>query len=112
MCTTGINDTGDKFAADVNYTGGKFLELRISLRIFEKNRNGPNGILIKIPEVEILVALSLCPFNRTGYQTGLNPADSFMFVKICRRLSPRANATIAAFWPRTVGSNHGFVTKD
>ncbi len=43
------------------------LELRISPRIFEKIRNGPNGILrglgetdsLKKPEVEILVALSL-----------------------------------------------------
>ena len=65
-CTTGVNDTGGKFATGVNNTGGKLppvsttpaanlppvsatpvvnLELRISPRIFEKIRNGPNGIL-------------------------------------------------------------------
>jgi hypothetical protein len=75
-CTTGINDTGDtgvKTATGINDTGGKSTtpmvlpELRISPRIFEKIRNGPNGILrglgendsCKKPEVENLVALSL-----------------------------------------------------
>ncbi len=60
----GVADTGGKIAAGVAYTGGNFaagvavanlppvslitvvhLYLRISPRIFEKNRNGPNGIL-------------------------------------------------------------------
>jgi hypothetical protein len=76
-CTTGITDTVDKFATGVNDTGGQFLppvllvlltpvanlELRISPRIFEKIRNGPNGILRGLgetdSEVENLVTLSL-----------------------------------------------------
>ncbi len=51
----GVVDTGDNFAASVVDTGGKFatvslisavqLDLRISPRIFGKNRNGLNGIL-------------------------------------------------------------------
>jgi hypothetical protein len=47
-----VVDTGGNFAAGVVDAGGKFatgvvvnLELRISPRIFEKIRNGPNGIL-------------------------------------------------------------------
>ncbi len=50
-----VVDTGGKFAAGVVDTGGKLppvsmtpvvhLDLRISPRIFEKIRNGPNGIL-------------------------------------------------------------------
>ncbi len=57
------------FATDVNGTGAVVhLELRISLRIFEKIRNGPNGTYnqglgetdpCRKPEVENLVALSL-----------------------------------------------------
>ncbi len=101
-CTTGVNDTGGKFATGVNDTGGKLplvsttpaanlpprechfraqksldfqgpplpmvhLEPRISQRIFEKIRNGRNGILKclgetdswKKSEVENLVTLSL-----------------------------------------------------
>ncbi len=43
---TGVVDTGGKFATGVADTGGQVnLELRISPRIFEKIRNGPNGIL-------------------------------------------------------------------
>jgi hypothetical protein len=47
---TGVVDTGGNFAAGDVDTGGKIatginLELRISPRIFEKIRNGPNGIL-------------------------------------------------------------------
>jgi len=64
-CTTGINDTGGKFATGLNKTVVHF-ELRISPRIFEKNRNGPNGILkawgkliYEKIEVENLVTLSL-----------------------------------------------------
>jgi hypothetical protein len=59
LFATGVNYTGGKFATGINNTsetGGKFLppvslipvvnlELRISPRIFEKIRNGPNGIL-------------------------------------------------------------------
>ncbi len=51
----GVVDTGGNFAAGVVDTGGKFATgvvdiggapyLRISPRIFEKIRNGPNGIL-------------------------------------------------------------------
>ena len=54
----GVVDTSGNFAAGVVDTGGKFatsvvesliplvhLYLRISLRIFEKIGNGPNGIL-------------------------------------------------------------------
>ncbi len=52
----GVADTGGKFAAGVVDTGGAnlppvslipvvHLYLRISPRIFEKIRNGPNGIL-------------------------------------------------------------------
>ncbi len=43
----GVVDTGGKFATGVVYTGGAplHLYLRISPRIFEKIRNGPNGIL-------------------------------------------------------------------
>ncbi len=49
----GVVDTGGKFAAGVVDTGGNFspvtpvvhLDLRISPRIFEKIRNGPNGTL-------------------------------------------------------------------
>ncbi len=51
----GVVDTGAKFAAGVVDTGGNLppvsltlvvhLDLRISPRIFEKIRNGPNGIL-------------------------------------------------------------------
>ncbi len=51
----GVVDTGGNFAAGVVDTDGKFatvslipvvhLYLRISPRIFEKIRNGPNGIL-------------------------------------------------------------------
>jgi hypothetical protein len=66
-----------KFAAGVVDTGGNLppvsltpmvnLELRISPRIFEKNRNGPNGIhrglgetdSWKKPEAKNLVTLSL-----------------------------------------------------
>jgi hypothetical protein len=73
-----VVDTGGKFATVVNDTAGKFatgvsltpvanLELRISLQIFEKNRNGPNGIIRgfgetdsrKKPEAKNLVTLSL-----------------------------------------------------
>jgi hypothetical protein len=54
--SAGVIDTGGNFAAGVVYTSGKFatsvvdtgvvhLDLRISPRIFEKIRNGPNGIL-------------------------------------------------------------------
>ncbi len=45
----GVIDTGGKLAAGVVDTGGSFaagvIELKIYLRIFKKNRNGPNGIL-------------------------------------------------------------------
>jgi len=45
-----------KFAAGVVDTGGKFatgvVELRISPRIFEKNQNGPNGILRGLGETD------------------------------------------------------------
>ncbi len=51
----GVVETGGRFAADVVDTGGNLplvslipvvhLDLRISPRIFEKIRNGPNGIL-------------------------------------------------------------------
>jgi hypothetical protein len=49
----GVVDTGGNFAAGVVDTGGNLppltpvvhLDLRISPRIFEKIRNGPNGIL-------------------------------------------------------------------
>jgi hypothetical protein len=53
----GVVDTGGKFAAGVVDTGGNLppvpvsltpvvhLDLRISPQIFEKIRNGPNGIL-------------------------------------------------------------------
>jgi hypothetical protein len=93
-CTTGINDTGGKFAPGVNVTGSKFatgindtggkfftgindtgwwlpvsltpvanlppvslipvvhLELRISPQIFEKIRNGPNGVLRGLGETD------------------------------------------------------------
>jgi hypothetical protein len=69
--SAGVVDIGGKFATGVNEAGGKLplvqLELRISSRIFEKLRNGPNSIirglgetdLCKKPEVEILVTLSL-----------------------------------------------------
>ncbi len=47
-----VVDTGGKFAASVVDTDGNFvvdtvvrLDLRISPRIFEKIRNGPNAIL-------------------------------------------------------------------
>jgi hypothetical protein len=67
----------EKFAAGVADTGGKFgpvslipvvhLDLRLSPRIFEKIRNGPNAILwgwgeadsSKKPEAKNLVTLSL-----------------------------------------------------
>jgi hypothetical protein len=39
----GVVDTGGKFATGVDDTGGN--DLRISPRIFEKIRNGLNGIL-------------------------------------------------------------------
>ncbi len=48
---TGVVDTGGKFAAGVVDTGGNLtpvggkLDLRICPQIFEKIRNGPNGIL-------------------------------------------------------------------
>ncbi len=46
----GVVDTGGKFAAGVVDTGGNFplvvhLDLRISPRIFKKNRNDPNVII-------------------------------------------------------------------
>jgi hypothetical protein len=41
---SGVADAGGKFATGVVDTGGH-LYLRISPRIFEKIRNGPNGIL-------------------------------------------------------------------
>jgi hypothetical protein len=68
-----VVDTGGKFATGVNDTGGKFatfmiedflhlppvsttpvanLELRISPRIFEKIRNGPNGVLRGLGETD------------------------------------------------------------
>jgi hypothetical protein len=77
---TGVVDTGGKFATGINNTsetGGKLppvslipavhLDLRISPRIFEKIRDGPNGILWvwgendprKKPEAKNLVTLSL-----------------------------------------------------
>ncbi len=40
---TGVVDTGDKFATGVVDTGGAPLLMNISM--FEKIRNGPNGIL-------------------------------------------------------------------
>jgi hypothetical protein len=67
LFATGVSDTGGKFAAGVVDTGGKFaaggvdtggnlppvsltpvvhLDLRISPRVFEKNRNDPNVIII------------------------------------------------------------------
>jgi hypothetical protein len=53
---TGVNDTGGKFAAGVNDTGGNLppvsTELRKSPRIFEKIRNGPNGILRGLGETD------------------------------------------------------------
>ncbi len=84
----GVVDTGGKFAAGVVGIGGNLppvsltpvanlppvsltpvvhLDLRISPRIFEKFRNGPNGILwgwgetdsLKKPEAKNLVTLSL-----------------------------------------------------
>ncbi len=71
----GVVDTGSNFAAGVVDTGGKFatgipvvhLDLRLSPRIFEKIRNGPNVILwgwgetdsSKKPEAKNLVTLSL-----------------------------------------------------
>ena len=71
----GVIDTGSNFAACVVDTGGKFaslipvvhLDLRLSPRIFEKIRNGPNAILwgwgetdsSKKPEAKNLVTLSL-----------------------------------------------------
>jgi hypothetical protein len=80
----GVADTGGKFAAGVVDTGTNFLtpvanlppvslipvvhlDLRLSRRIFEKIRNGPNPILwgwgeadsSKKPEAKNLVALSL-----------------------------------------------------
>jgi hypothetical protein len=84
----GVVDTSGKFAAGVVDTGGNLppvsltpvanlppvsttpvvhLDLQISLRIFEKIRNGPNGILWgwgetdsqKKPEAKNLVTLSL-----------------------------------------------------
>jgi hypothetical protein len=45
---TCVADTGGKFATGVNDTGGKpvvHLDSQISPRIFEKIRNGLNGIL-------------------------------------------------------------------
>jgi hypothetical protein len=59
----GVVDTGGKFAAGVVDTGGNFatgvanlppvslilvvhLDLRMTLQIFKKIRNGPNGILL------------------------------------------------------------------
>ncbi len=80
MFITGVNDTGDKLFSGVNDTGENFslfspvsltplinIHSRISLRIFEKIRNDPNGILRgpgdtdlwKKPEVENLVSDSL-----------------------------------------------------
>jgi hypothetical protein len=88
LFATGVVDTGGKFAAGVVDTGGNLppvsltsaanlppvslipvvnLEVRISPRIFEKFRNGPNGILRglgetdswKKPEAKNLVTLSL-----------------------------------------------------
>jgi hypothetical protein len=79
---TGVNDTGDKFATGVNDTDGKLppvsmtpasttpasttpasttlvsttpvanLELRLSQRIYEKIRNGPNGIIRGLEEAD------------------------------------------------------------
>jgi hypothetical protein len=43
---TGVNDIGGKFATGVNAS----LELRISPRIFEKIRNGPNCIISGVGE--------------------------------------------------------------
>jgi hypothetical protein len=63
-----VVDTGGKFATGVNDTGEPAnLELRISPRIFEKIRNGPNGTIRglgetgsrKKPEAKNLVTLSL-----------------------------------------------------
>ena len=58
----GVVDTGGKLATGVVDTGGNFapvslipvvnLELRISPRIFEKIRNGPNGILRGLGETD------------------------------------------------------------
>jgi hypothetical protein len=55
LFATGVNNTGGKFAAGVVDTGGNLppasltpvvhLDSRISPRIFEKIRNGLNGIL-------------------------------------------------------------------
>ncbi len=85
---TGVVDTGGKFAAGVVDTGSNFaagvltpvanllpvslipvvhLDLRLSPRIFEKIRNGPNAILwgwgesdsSKKPEAKNLVTLTL-----------------------------------------------------
>jgi hypothetical protein len=42
---TGVVDTGGKFAAGVSLTPVVYLDSRISPRIFEKIRNGLNGIL-------------------------------------------------------------------
>ncbi len=74
---TGVIDTGGKFAAGVVDTGGNLppvlltpvvhLDLRISLRIFEKIRNDPTVIFRglgegdsrKKPEAKNLVTLSL-----------------------------------------------------
>jgi hypothetical protein len=47
----GVVDTGGKFAAGVVDTEVN-LELRISPRIFEKIRNGPNGILRGLGETD------------------------------------------------------------
>jgi hypothetical protein len=62
LFATGVVDTGGKFAAGVVDTGGNLppvslipvvnLELRISPRIFEKIRNGPNGILRGLGETD------------------------------------------------------------
>jgi hypothetical protein len=41
----GVADTGGKFAAGCSLIPVVHLYLRISPRIFEKIRNGPNGIL-------------------------------------------------------------------
>ena len=58
----GVVDTSGKFATGVVDTGSKFalvslipvvnLELRISPRIFEKIRNGPNGVLRGLGETD------------------------------------------------------------
>jgi hypothetical protein len=58
--TTIVADTGDKFAAGINDTGGQLavllilfahLELRVSSRLCKIIRNGPNGIFRSLGKI-------------------------------------------------------------